>query len=280
LRRNRKAKKTKSIPLPPELREKELISLAEMMQIEGSTQETAWIVAEDQVVKYLVAEKFSQVTLRNIEKGVDYRFLVSKSMRNAMATFLEKTREELKGKNPKGGATRLGRIEMHAIDSELMKLVMPGCLFDPGDTERGCAFFRSIVVEGNDISFHWTRLSRVQHTDYLHGFEFAWPPDPEKVSSALGVLTLFGLVSALMLGAAGWHLLNQLPFEPHREIVWSLLLGGAVWLGLLWLMTLHSRVSIVRRLAAFRFLETQLGGVAVGLVLGVLGNFLTDWLKQ
>jgi hypothetical protein len=70
------------------------INLDAMNGIESRVQKEAWIVAEDAVVDFLVLESFSETTLQNLQRGVNYRFLVSEGKAQEMEDFEGKISKE------------------------------------------------------------------------------------------------------------------------------------------------------------------------------------------
>jgi hypothetical protein len=71
------------------------INIDAMNGVESRVQKKAWIVAEDAVVDFLVLESFSETTLQNLRRGVNYRFLVSEAKAQEMEDFVGKISKEL-----------------------------------------------------------------------------------------------------------------------------------------------------------------------------------------
>lgn len=254
------------------------VSLSDMACIESSACSEAWIIAEDRVVDYLVLNHLSDVTVANICRGVNYRFLVSEAKLEEMRDFAAHTRGALLNTSQADSTRRLGRIDVHAIPEEQMNITMPGCLFDPSDLDKGRSYFRTCLEVEKKLAFIWIELSSAHHTQYLEGFKAVWPPSRAKLCKSIRFMGMVSLFSLALITCTAVTCLWVLSRDPIKEAVWATMLGGAAWLTIVWGFAWHPRSVLVRRTRSFAVFEQGLGIIGAGLVLNVLANILSSWL--
>lgn len=256
------------------------VLLTEMEMIESSTCNEAWIIAEDRVVDYLVRNHLSGVTVNNICRGVNYRFLVAEAKLEEMQDFAADTCRALLNTSKGLCRSGLGRIDVHAIPSDQLNLAMPGCLFDPNDLAKGRSYFRTCYEVKKKTVFVWIELSSTHHTQYLEGFKAVWPPSRDELRKSIHFLGMLSVLSGTLISFAAASCCWALSLEPNREAAWATMLGGTAWMMIIWGLAWHPRSVLVRRTRSFAVFEGMLGIVCAGLVLGVLVNILSDWLLR
>lgn len=140
------------------------ISIEQMLDIEGGIVDEALIIAEDSVVRKLVSQAFPAVTLSNLRRGVNYRFLITARAEQNMRAFLLKAHDKLN--DPRAEE----RLEFHCLDDDVFRLLMPGCIFDSCHCDRHAAYCR-LPMEGG---YTWFQLSESHRDEYTAGFADIW----------------------------------------------------------------------------------------------------------
>lgn len=248
------------------------IGVKEMAEIEGKILKEAWIVAEDDVVDYLVLNSFPQVTKANLSRGVNYRFLVSRKKEQKMEDFVNQVTAELEHK--------AGTISVHALPDDSMELTMPGCLFDPCDSDHEASYFRARgTTEDKKATFTWFQLSQGQHKAYYNGFCFAWPPDRKERQEAAKALAPLSAGAAVLIGLTSWIATRLTPFDWRKEAVWATLVGFSLWIAATCLLV-HTKQSlkVIRRSPEFAYLQKALQFLVSGIIVGLGVNLLSNWL--
>jgi hypothetical protein len=251
------------------------INIEAMHGIESRVHRKAWIIAKDSVVDFLVLESFSETTLQNLQRGVNYRFLVSKAKAKEMEDFVADISKELACIS----SGKPGSLSVHTLPDASMKLTMPGCLFDPADLTHAASYFRACGTDGDKITFHWVRLSPAQHTAYLEGFKFAWPPERAERLAAAKALAPLSAGAAVLIGLSSWIITRLTPFDSRKEAVWAALATFSLWIGATWaLVETKKSLQILRHTKEFHILQTTLQILFGAILLGLAVNLLSDWL--